>query len=88
MKKPEGNWQAWLRKAEHDRLAIHSILEADKIPWDVVCFHCQQAAEKLMKGLLVYHGIQPTRTHDLVALLHECKSHDPGPTADHLCSEV
>ncbi len=31
-----------------------------------------------MKGLLVYHAVQPTRTHDLVALLQECAASEPG----------
>jgi len=42
------------------------------VPWDTVCFHAQQVAEKLLKALLVYHGRSPLKTHDLVALLVEC----------------
>ena len=37
-----------------------------------VCFHAQQAAEKVLKALLVYHGERPPRTHDLVVLLTRC----------------
>jgi len=37
-------------------------------PFDTVCFHCQQAAEKYLKCLLTYLGIQAPRTHDLKAL--------------------
>lgn len=32
MKRPEVNWQAWVRKAEHDLLAIRSILAGEDIP--------------------------------------------------------
>jgi len=32
-------------------------------------FHCQQAAEKYLKCLLTYLGIQAPRTHDLKALV-------------------
>lgn len=74
----EGNWQVWVRKAEHDRQAIRSILAGDEVPWDVICFHAQQAAEKLLKGFLVFRGVQPSRTHDLVALLRECSLHAQG----------
>ena len=35
---------------------------------DAVCFHAQQCAEKLLKGLLVLKGEEPPRIHDLVAL--------------------
>jgi HEPN domain-containing protein len=37
---------------------------------DLVCFHCQQAAEKYLKGLLQEWGIVPPRTHNLVDLLN------------------
>ncbi|MBI3410819.1 MAG: HEPN domain-containing protein [Planctomycetes bacterium] len=36
---------------------------------DGVCFHCQQCAEKYLKGLLEEVGFTITKTHDLDALL-------------------
>lgn len=36
---------------------------------DAVCFHCQQAIEKLMKALLCERGVEFPRTHDLLLLL-------------------
>lgn len=33
--------------------------------YNQVCFHCQQTAEKAVKGLLVYQGQTPPRTHRL-----------------------
>jgi HEPN domain-containing protein len=77
MKSPDVNWRAWTRKAGHDLLAIRSILAGEEVPWDVICFHAQQAAEKLLKALLVSHAVQPGRTHDLVALLRECTAYEP-----------
>jgi HEPN domain-containing protein len=41
----------------------------DGCPFDMVCFHCQQAAEKYLKCLLTYLGIQAPRTHDLKTLI-------------------
>jgi len=38
-------------------------------PFDTVCFHCQQAAEKYLKSLLTSLNIQASRTHDLNALM-------------------
>jgi HEPN domain-containing protein len=78
MSGPEANWAAWLRKADHDALAIRSILAGEEVPWDVVCFHAQQEAEKTLKALLVSHAAEPPRTHDLVALLHECTAREEG----------
>jgi HEPN domain-containing protein len=54
MNGPEKNYEAWLAKAEHDLLNIENNLAA-QVPWDTVCFHAQQAAEKLFRpavGLL------------------------------------
>lgn len=36
--------------------------------YDAVCFHAQQAIEKLMKAVLIAHGIPPPHTHDLAVL--------------------
>jgi HEPN domain-containing protein len=44
---------------------------------DVVCFHCQQAAEKYLKALMVELGIAVPRTHNLVALLPLLAPHHP-----------
>ena len=65
----ESNYISWLRKAENDLLNIENNLSAERIPWDTVCFHAQQAAEKTFKAFLAYHACNLKRTHDLVALL-------------------
>ncbi len=77
MSRPESNYRAWLRKAEHDLLNIANNLAAAQIPWDTVCYHAQQVAEKALKALLVYHGAALPRTHDLVVLLGQCVMLDP-----------
>ncbi len=69
MNRPESNYKAWLAKAANDMLNIENNLSASSIPWDTVCFHAQQAAEKTLKAFLAFHGLPITRTHDLVALL-------------------
>ena len=59
----------WVRKAEHDLEAADRIMAIEEgCPFDTVCFHCQQAAEKYLKCLLTCLGIQAPRTHDLKAL--------------------
>ena len=35
----------------------------------MIAFHCQQAVEKYLKALLVRHGIEFARTHDIRKLL-------------------
>ena len=61
----------WVEKAEHDlRNAEYVLGLAKDCPTDTVCFHCQQCAEKYLKALLIHHGIDFPRTHDLVVLLN------------------
>lgn len=68
---------AWVAKADHDLLNIRNNLVADDVPWDTVCFHAQQAGEKLLKAYLLARGMAPERTHDLVKLLSGCIAFDP-----------
>jgi HEPN domain-containing protein len=70
---------AWIRKAESDLLAADNNLASAQIPFDVVCFLCQQAAEKHLKALLASLGIQPSRTHDLLALLQDIRNYIATP---------
>jgi HEPN domain-containing protein len=59
----------WVTKAQHDLLNADNNLSAARIPYDTVCFHCQQAAEKFLKAYLVERGETPLYTHDLLLLL-------------------
>ncbi|MGB2987673.1 MAG: HEPN domain-containing protein [Phycisphaerae bacterium] len=63
--------RTWIAKAENDLLSISNNLSAERVPWDTVCFHAQQAAEKMLKAFLVSHGQTVSRTHNLEALLAE-----------------
>jgi len=37
--------------------------------YEHLCFHAQQAAERATKAVLVHHGIQVPKSHDLAYLL-------------------
>lgn len=67
----------WLAKAENDLLNIRNNLHATQVPWDTVCFHAQQAAEKHLKAFLVARGEKTPRSHDLIALLALSTAFDP-----------
>lgn len=57
--------RGWLIKAQHD-LAAASKLAADPDPYlDTAIYHCQQAAEKSVKGFLAFHDQRVVRTHDV-----------------------
>jgi len=61
----------WLAKAKNDLLNADNNLKADNIPFDTVCFHCQQASEKLLKAYLVGNNQSYPLTHDLFLILEK-----------------
>lgn len=61
----------WLAKAVNDLLNADNNLDAEKIPFDTVCFHCQQAAEKLLKAYLVGNKQPYPLSHDLFLILEK-----------------
>lgn len=69
----------WLKKARNDLNNIDIILTSNRedLPLDTVCFHAQQAIEKALKGLLVFHGRDISRSHDLVKLLNDISEMAP-----------
>ena len=67
----------WFDKAERDLLTADTMLGVSPAPTDVVCFHCQQAAEKYLKGFLTWHTVAVPYTHDLAEILVQCSALDP-----------
>ena len=67
----------WVQKAEADWLAIGSLLAGQRIPWDVVCFHCQQTAEKYLKALLITLDVEFEPMHDLLRLARLASGVEP-----------
>ncbi len=66
----------WVRKAEEDIGGARD-LSAQRPPGrNLVCFHCQQAAEKYLKALLQEFGVAPPKTHNLRDLLKLLLLHD------------
>jgi len=59
----------FLRKAECDEVLLDEILTSERVADDIIGFHCQQAAEKLLKSLLSELGIPFPRTHNLRLLM-------------------
>src|SRR5262245_41779526 len=67
----------WLRKADADLAGARTLARRKPPLHDLVCFHCQQAAEQYLKGLLEEIGHAIAKTHDLVALLKPLQPHYP-----------
>ena len=43
---------------------------------EIICDHCQQSAEKMLKAFLVYSNANPPKKHDLDVLCDMCKDID------------
>ncbi len=66
-------FEKWFKKAEGDLMIIQSVISLQNAPYDLCCFHAQQAAEKYLKAYLIANNIQFPKTHDLIRLLIICK---------------
>jgi len=44
--------------------------------YNIVCYFSHQAAEKGLKGVLEFHGINPPRIHNLIDLVSQCNNID------------
>jgi len=59
----------WVAKAQADYDAARALSEHGGGHWAIVAFHCQQAAEKFIKGLLTALQIEFGKTHDIAVLV-------------------
>lgn len=64
----------WLRKAQRD-LGVAQKL-AEDFP-DVAIYHCQQGAEKALKGFLILHDLDPGNTHNISSLVQSASIFQP-----------
>ena len=65
---PQNNFTEWFKKAEEDELSAEALIGAKKGSASTVCFLSQQAVEKLIKGLLIFHRKSFPKVHDLLEL--------------------
>ncbi len=66
----------WFKIAEADFSSAEFLQNMQPIPIEIICYHCQQSAEKYLKGFLALKGEEIKRTHDLVLLIKECQKYD------------
>lgn len=67
----------WQRYAAQDLSSAEFLLTMKPQPLEIICYHCQQCAEKNLKSFMAYHGAGITKTHDLVSLNKTCREYDP-----------
>jgi len=59
----------YLKKATEDENLLDEVIGSDRVSDEILGFHCQQAAEKLLKALLSLKGVRFRKTHDLRELI-------------------
>jgi HEPN domain-containing protein len=70
--------KAWFKKASADLRAAEHALSAQPPLLEDLLFHCQQAAEKSLKGFLTWNSRPFRKTHSLEELGELCLAIDPG----------
>jgi HEPN domain-containing protein len=68
--------RAWLVRASNDLRAAEALHGMSPPLFGEAAFHCQQAAEKALKGFLTWNGRVFRKTHNLEEIGEQCVSVD------------
>jgi len=71
------NVNEWFRFAQMDFDAAKTLsAHHHPAPLEIVCYHCQQSAEKVLKAYAIAKGESLIKTHDLRVIIGQCAKHD------------
>ena len=68
---------SWLQKATTDLSAARLLSKSEETFLETALYHCQQAAEKALKGFLVYCDTRVKKTHNIGLLLEHAAEIEP-----------
>src|SRR5438132_7084987 len=68
--------RAWLIKSRNDLITAREMGALADGPLDTAIYHCQQAAEKAVKGFLAFQDHRLERSHDVERLVELAGSYD------------
>jgi HEPN domain-containing protein len=68
------SYEEWLKRARSS-FELAKFSNNELVYYEDLCFQAQQSAEKGLKGLLIFYGVEPEKTHNLYVLLQELKKH-------------
>lgn len=66
----------WIEFAENDYEAAILLEKNIKPLLEIICFHCQQSAEKYLKAYIIRNDGEVKRTHNLGEILKDCIKFD------------
>ena len=82
-------YKEWQRLADMDLKTAVYLKKMKPLPIEIICYHCQQSAEKYLKGYLVLWDVVPLKMHDLDELCKLCiKYSDLFHTISDVCSDL
>lgn len=67
----------WINMAEMDYgVAKHLFKTYYPKPYEIICYHCQQSVEKIIKGIIIASGAKGgvPKSHDLSFLMNQIKN--------------
>ena len=65
-------YEEWINRAKSN-LELAKVKKNLVIYYEDLCNQSQQSAEKALKGLLIYYGVEPEFTHNIEILINEIK---------------
>jgi HEPN domain-containing protein len=71
---PEQIANEWISFAKRDLESAKFLINMYPRPIEIICYHCQQSAEKYLKAFLILQNQPIRKTHDLVLLNQNCKT--------------
>ena len=66
----------WFEFAKRDLESAKFLINMNPKPLEIICYHCEQSAEKYLKGYIILNENKSERTHDLIVLNNKCKAID------------
>ncbi len=68
--------EEWFEKGNNDYKSALKLFDDNDDLYENVAFHCQQCAEKYLKGFLAFHNQDIEKTHSISKILKKCKCFD------------
>ena len=66
----------WIAYSDTDIASAKHLCSMNPQPLEIICYLCQQSAEKALKAYWIYCSISPPKTHELEHLRDKCEAID------------
>jgi len=80
--------RGWLERAQLDLTTARRLGAGDDPLWETAVYHCQQAAEKAVKGYLVFCDRRFKKTHDVEDLVKVAEEYETRFAAWHAAAQL